>query len=91
MLPEPNFGYQQIVTEQIRGIIDTVADKPGLTPERRAAAQQTVVCSVMAYNPRDPVETMMAGHCIIYDHMLRDGARDMLRGQAEELKIKARP
>jgi hypothetical protein len=45
----------------------------------------------MAYNPRDPVETMMAGHCIVYDHMLRDGARDMLRGQADEIKIKARP
>jgi hypothetical protein len=91
MLPGLTFGYQQIVMELLRGVIDTVADKPGLMPERRGAAQQTVVCSVMAYNPRDPVETIMAGHCIVYDHMLRDGARDMLRGQAEEIKIKARP
>ncbi len=91
MQPGPTFGYEQIVTELIRGILDTVADKPGLTPERKAAAQQTVVCSVMAYNPRDPIETMMAGQCIVYDHMLRDGARDMLRGQAELIKIKARP
>ena len=85
------FGYEQIVTELIRGILDIVADIPGLSPERRAVAQQTAVCSVMAYNPRDPIETMMAGQCIVYDHLMRDGARDMLRGQAELIKIKARP
>jgi hypothetical protein len=91
MLPGSTFGYEQIVKELIRGVIDTVGTRPGLTPERRDAAQQTIVCSVMAYNPRDPIETMMAGQCVVYDHMLRDGAHDMLRGQAEELKIKARP
>jgi hypothetical protein len=85
------FGYEQIVTELIRGIVDTVADRPDLTPERRAAAQQTVVCSVMSFNPRDAVETMLAGQCVVYDALMRDGARDMLRGQSELMKIKARP
>jgi hypothetical protein len=91
MQPTPAFGYQQLVTELIRGVVDTVADKPELSPERRAAAQQTVVCTVMSYNPRDAVETMLAGQCVVYDAMLRDGARDMLRGQSELMKIKARP
>ena len=45
----------------------------------------------MAFNPRDPVETMMAGQCVIYDHLLHDGARDMLGGKAELEMIKARP
>jgi hypothetical protein len=72
-------------------VIETVADKPGLSPERRASVTQTVVCSVMAFNPRDPIEAMMAGHCVVYDHMLRDGAREMLRGQAELVMIQARP
>jgi hypothetical protein len=91
MRPDPNFGHKEIVTEIIRGVADTVASKPGLSPERQASAVQTVVCSVMAFIPRDPVETMMAGHCIVYDHMLRDGARDMLGGKAELEMIKARP
>ena len=91
MQPNPTFGFEQIVTELIRGVIETVADKPGLSPERRASVTQTVVCSVMAFNPRDPIEAMMAGHCVVYDHMLRDGAREMLRGQAELVMIQARP
>jgi len=91
MQPDTNFGHKEIVTELIRGVVDTVASKPGQSPERHAAVVQSVVCSVMAFNPRDPVETMMAGQCIIYDHLLRDGARDMLRGKAELEMIKARP
>lgn len=87
----PTLGFEQIAGELLRGIIETVADTPGLPPERKAAAQQTVVCSVMAFNPRDPVETMMAGQCVVYDHMLRHGAREMLRGQAELVTIQARP
>ena len=85
------FGYEQIFTELLRGLIDTVADKPGLSPERKSAAQQTVICSVMAFNPRDPVEAMLAGQCVIYDHMVRDSAKDTLCAPAEQLRLRARP
>ena len=33
----------------------------------------------------------MGGQCIVYDHLLRDGARDMLRGKVELETTKARP
>lgn len=91
MQPNQAFGYEQIFTELLRGVVDAVSDKAGLSPERKAVAQNTAVCSVMAFNPRDPVETMLAGQCVVYDHLLRDGAKEMLRGQAEQLMIKARP
>ena len=32
MQPNPTFGFEQIVTELIRGVVETVADKPGLSP-----------------------------------------------------------
>jgi hypothetical protein len=91
MQSPPPFGHEQIVTELIRGVLDTVADNPLHSPERRASVTQTVVSSLMSYNPRDPIETMLAGQCIVYDAVMRDGARDLLRGQAELLKLKARP
>jgi hypothetical protein len=91
MRTNSNFGFEQIAAELMRGLIAAVADKPFPTPERKAAAQQTVVCTVMAYQPRDPIEMMMAGQCVVYDHLLLDGARDMLRGQMDEHKIRTRP
>jgi hypothetical protein len=90
MQSNSNFGFPQIVKQLIGDIVNTVADKPGLSPERKAVARQTAICTLMAFQPRDPVETMIAGQCIVYDHLLRDGARDMLRGQSDEVKIKAR-
>ncbi len=91
MQPNPSFGFEQIVTEVIRGVLEAVAEKPGLSQDRRASLTQTVVCSVMAFEPRDPVEAMMAGQCIVYDHLLRDGVREMQRGQADQVTARARP
>ena len=91
MTPDPSFGYEQLMTELIRGVIDSVADIPGLSESRRLIKQQAVACSVLSLQPRDPIETMLAGQCVIYDHMLRDGARDLSRGQSESLRLRARP
>jgi hypothetical protein len=91
MTPDPDFGYEHLMTELIRGVIHTVADLPGLTEAQRLLRHQTTVYAIMGLQPRDAVETMLAGHCVIYDHLLRDGARDLLRGQAEQIKLRARP
>src|ERR1019366_3782970 len=91
MTPDPDFGFKHAAAEIIRGIVDTVADLPGLTREQRLLKQQTTVFSVMSFRPRDPLELMLAGQCVIYDAMLRDGARDLLRGQPEEIKLRTRP
>ena len=91
MQPTPAFGYEQIVQEMMRGLLDTVADRPDLSPGRQNSLKQTTVCTVMAFNPRDPLEAMLASQCVVYDHLMHDGARDLLRGQAEPIKLKARP
>ncbi len=91
MQQPPPFGHEQIFTEIIRRVLDTVTVKPPRSPERGAAAKQAAVCSVMAFNPRDPVEAMLAGQCVVYDHLLHDGAKDLLEGMTQELVIRARP
>jgi hypothetical protein len=91
MTPNPAFGFEQAATELIRGVVETVADLPGLTQERRFLKQQTTIFSVLGFLPRDPLEIMLAGQCIIYDAMLRDGARDLLHDQPEEIKLRTGP
>src|ERR1019366_8805536 len=36
-------------------------------------------------------EAMLAGQCVIFDHLLRDGARESLRGQPEQIRLRATP
>ena len=77
--------------EIVREVIETVADRPGDLPARRIARQQATASTMMAFGPGDPVETMLAGQCVIFDHLLRDAAHDTLRGQQPEIKLRARP
>ena len=91
MQPTPAFGYQQIAQEMMRGLLDTVANRPDLSPTRQASLKQTVVCTAMAFNPRDPLEVMLASQCVVYGHVLHDGARDLLRAQTDVVRLKTRP
>ncbi len=81
MQAPPAFGFEQLITELLRGIADTVADRPGETEARRFARHQTAIFSVMAFMPRDGIETMLAGQCGMLDLLLRDATRDLLRSE----------
>jgi hypothetical protein len=91
MPPSAAFGFEQLVTELLRGLIEAVADRPGETEAQRFSRHQTVVFSTMAFMPRDALETMLASQCVMLDHLMRDATRDLLRGQEELIKLRLRP
>jgi hypothetical protein len=84
------FGFEQLITELLRGLADAIADRPGETEAQRFARHQTAIFSVMAFMPRDAMETMLAGQCVMFDHLMRDAARDLLRNEAEPVKRRIR-
>ena len=85
------FTLEQMTAEVLRGIIETVGERADDTPARKSLRHATTVFSVMAFLPRDAIELMLAGQCVIFDHVLRDGARDLLRDQDEKVKARVRP
>jgi hypothetical protein len=91
MHTETSFKMLTAMGELTREVIETVADRPGDSPARRVVRQQTTASTILSLQPRDPVETMLAGQCVIFDHLLRDGAHDTLRGQQQDIKLRARP
>src|SRR5258708_3797037 len=90
MPASPEFGFQQLLTELLRGLADAVADRPGETEAQRFARHQTVIFSVMAFLPRDAMETILAGQCVLLDHLLRDATSDLLRSEAAPGKLRVR-
>jgi hypothetical protein len=84
------FGFEQLITELLRGLADAIADRPGETEAQRYARHQTAIFSAMAFLPRDAMETMLAGQCVMFDHLTRDAARDLLRNEAEPVKRRIR-
>jgi hypothetical protein len=90
MQASSEFGFGQLITELLRGLADAIADRPGETEAQRFARHQTAIFSVMAFMPRDAMETMLAGQCVMFDHLMRDAARDLLRNEAEPVKRRIR-
>jgi hypothetical protein len=90
MQAPPKFGFEQLVTELLRGLADTIADRPGETESQRFARHQTAIFSAMAFRPRDAMETILAGQCVMLDHLLRDATRDLLCSEAEPAKRRIR-
>jgi hypothetical protein len=90
MQANSEFGFEQLITELLRGLADAVADRPGESEAQRFARHQTAIFSIMAFHPRDAIETMLAGQCVMFDLLLRDAARDLLRNETAPGKLRIR-
>ena len=90
MQAPPEFGFQQLASELLRGLAGALADRPGQTEAQRFARHQTAIFSVMAFLPRDAIETMLAGQCVMIDHLLRDAVSDLLRSETAAGKLRIR-
>src|SRR5580658_560643 len=91
MTTDPNHPFQSAMTEICRTVISTVADHPNDSPDRKTVRQQTVADTMVSLEPHDPLEAMLAGQCVIFDALVHDAARELLRGQHQQLKLRSRP
>lgn len=70
-----------IAQDMLGEIVYAIADRPGQTEAHREALARGVVHSVMAFEPRDAVEIMLAGVTVAHFHLILDSTHDALRGQ----------
>ena len=91
-------ALEQVLAEIARGIAGAVADRPRENKTENkmeseaegAARRRAAVLGIAAFQPRDAIEAMLAGQCILAGHLLRDAARDVFQCEIGTLKTKAR-
>jgi hypothetical protein len=71
------------------GISAAVADRPGLTPERSKTRITELWAVIDSFRPEDPLQIMLVGQAVMFNELLADGARDVLGGMADALKLRA--
>jgi hypothetical protein len=91
MTTDTTHPFHGAMTEICKTVISTVADHPNDSLERKVVRQQTIADTMVSLMPHDPLETMLAGQCVIFDAIVHDAARDLLRGQAQPFKLRSRP
>jgi hypothetical protein len=91
MTTEPAYAYHPAMNELCRGVMDAVGHQPGDTAARSARREQMAADIMSSMRPHNPLETMLAGQCVMFDQVVRDATSDLLRGQTEEVKLRVRP
>jgi hypothetical protein len=79
---QPAFGLQALLTHIVGGIANAIGERQGESRQQKSDRTQAAAHAVMAFMPRDAVEAMISGHCVMLHEMMVDSVHDTLRGEA---------
>jgi outer membrane biosynthesis protein TonB len=91
MSTEPDLSFHPAMNEICRGVMDCIGTQAGDTPAKTARRTQMVADTMSSMLPLNPLETMLAGQCVMFDQLVRDATRDVMRGLPEDVKLRIRP
>jgi hypothetical protein len=89
MIAETTESRLGVAQGMLQSIVE-VCERPGDTADQRAGRSGEVFHSVLAFQPRDPVEIMFAGMAVTHGYLALDSMRDVFRGQEDRLKARTK-
>jgi hypothetical protein len=81
---QPTFGPQDVIASIVGQVANSVSERPGESRQRRDDRAQTAIGAIMAFRPRDPVEAILAGHCLMFHEMIVDDVRHAFCGEGKQ-------
>lgn len=83
MDPQPAFTFQDLFSFVIRDMAEAVSGRPGELRAQQFARTQAVVHMILGLQPRDVIEAMLTGHCVMLHEVLTADVRSSLRGEVD--------
>ena len=83
------FDLESIASPALDGIVRAISERPGQTEARRAARCQENFGLIMALGPRDAMEMMLCGQTVMFNELVADSAREVLRGMIDTVKSRS--
>jgi hypothetical protein len=80
---QPAFTVQDLLTYIIGEIANAVCQREGESQDQRAQRLQAAIHTMLAFSPRDPLEAILAGRCVMFHELTLDSIRGTLRGETE--------
>ena len=71
------------------GVMGALTARGDLTPEQKQTRARGLWAVVANCEPRDAIQTMLVGQCLLFNEMIADGGRDVLVGMMDTLKSRA--
>jgi hypothetical protein len=84
-----SFHLSDLISPGLDGIVHAISDRPGLSEARRRDRANETLTLILSFLPRDVVEMTLSGHTVLFNELIADSARDVLRGMTDEMKLKS--
>jgi hypothetical protein len=81
-----HFHVANLVAPAVDSAVRAVSDRGNQTEAQRAAKAHDAETLIMSFLPRDGIELILAGQVVMFNELLADGARDVLRGMIDTQK-----
>lgn len=78
---EPTFGFDELFTHTLSDMAKAVSERRGESPEQQFARCQAAVHLIMGFQPRDVIEVMLAGHCVMVHEVMTVDVHASLRDE----------
>ena len=88
---QPAFGFKDLYAHVVGGMAKAVSERNGQTRQQQSAHSQAVVHTIMGFRPRDVIEVMLAGHCVMFHEVLVESVHATLRGEPDPARHAPRP
>jgi hypothetical protein len=86
MTSTPEFGFNELLAQLVGEIATSVCERSGETAQQQFARSQAAVHMIMGFLPRDVVEALLAGHCVMLHETMLASVHDTLHGEAEDMR-----
>lgn len=83
---QPAFGFKELFSHVIGDMANAVAERNGETQQRQFVRSQAAVHTIMGLLPRDVIEALLAGHCIMFHEVMTDSVHETLRGEVDTMR-----
>jgi len=83
MESQTSLGLDEVLAHIAGGIASAVSERAGEPPEMRRVRARAAALAIQTFAPRDAIEAMIAGHCVLFHELIVDAVPDALRGGTE--------
>lgn len=77
MITQPVSGFSDAVSHVAGDIAQALSHRPGEASAQMIARAEKAVQTIMAFEPCDAIEAMVAGHCVVLHELIVDSVRDL--------------
>ena len=84
------FHLNNLVPPALDGIIHALSDRPGLTDAQKEVRANESLALILSFLPRDAIDLTLSGQTVLFNELIADGARELLRGTPEAFRPRSR-